>query len=176
MDFAQHLAGYYKGEWREAALLTIFGLIASGLAVVLWRQADQHTLLKGLFYPVAFLAVFTVLAGGLGVYNNCQRLAAMPTQYAQNPAAFVQAEHTRFEGKGGVNTWWMPLTLLWTAVAVVGIALSFSTSREVVRGVGIGLIFIAAMGFLIDGFAHRRAKHYTSQLLKHHQPDRALHP
>lgn len=165
MDFAQHVVSYYKGEWLEAVLLTAFGITTTGLAVVMWQHADQNTLLKGLFYPIAFLAALTVLAGGFGAYNNNQRLATMPAQYAQNQVEFVQAEHNRFEGAKGVNTWWMPLKVLWAVLVIAGIAVSFITPNDLTHGIAIGLIVIGAMGFVIDGFAHHRAKLYTAVLL-----------
>lgn len=165
MDFAQHLVSYYKGELLEAVLLTTFGITIMGLVVVMWPHVNQNALLKGFFYPIAFLAAFTVLAGGFGVYNNSRRLSTMPTQYAQSATAFVQAENNRFEGRNGVNAWWVPLKILWTALALVGIALSFITPSELTYGVAIGLICIGTMGFLIDGFAHHRAKIYTAALL-----------
>ena len=165
MDFAHHLVSYYKGEWLEAALLTAFGVGLAGVAVVMWQHADQNSLLKGLFYPIAFLAAFTAMAGSFGVYNNQQRLATMPAQYAKNQTEFVLAERNRFEGKSGVNTWWMPLKVLWAVLALVGIAMSFSTRNDFAHGIAIGLIVIGAMGFVIDGFAHHRAKAYTAALL-----------
>lgn len=164
MDFAQHLVSYYKGEWLEAALLTAFGVTLAGVAVVMWQYAGQNGLLKGLFYPIAFLAAFTVMAGSFGVYNNQQRLATMPAQYVQNQTEFVQAERNRFEGKSGVNTWWLPLKVSWAVLAVVGIAVSFITRSDFVHGIAIGLVVIGAMGFVIDGFAHHRAKAYTAAL------------
>jgi hypothetical protein len=165
MDFAQHLVSYYKGEWLEAFLLTAFGITITGLAVVMWQHSDQNTLLKGLFYPIAFLAAFTVLAGSFGVYNNSQRLVTMPAQYAQNQTKFVQTEHDRFEGFSGVNTWWMPLKVLWAILVLAGIVVSFTTRNDLTLGIAIGLIVIGAMGFVIDGFAHHRAKVYTAVLL-----------
>ena len=117
MDFTQQLIGYYKGEWLEAALLSAFGLTMVAVVIAMWFFIDQNMLLKGLFYPIAFLALFTTLAGGFNVYNNSQRLAAMPTQYAENPKVFVQADVQRFESKNGVNVWWLPLKLLWVALA-----------------------------------------------------------
>lgn len=165
MDFAQHLVNYYKGEWLEAALLAALGVALTGVAVVMWQHADQNGLLKGLFYPIAFLAAFTAMAGSFGVYNNQQRLATMPAQYTQNQTEFVQAESNRFEGKSGINTWWMPLKVLWAVLVIVGIAVSFTTRSDVKHGIAIGLIVIGAMGFVIDGFAHHRAKAYTAALL-----------
>ena len=165
MDFAQQLVSYYKGEWLEAALLAAFGVVTTGLVTGMWQHTDNNALLKGLFYPIAFLAVFTVLAGTFGVYNNSQRLANLPVQYAEKPLVFLQAERARFESANGVNAWWLPLKLLWAALAMAGIALSFSTRSDFVNGLSIGLIIIGATGFVIDGFAHQRAKIYTAALL-----------
>ena len=100
MDFAQHVLNYYKGAWLEAVLLTAFGLAAAVAASVMWQYPDQNALLKGLFYPLALLATFTLVAGG-----------------------------------------------------------------DMLQGVALGLIGIGAMGFLIDAFAHHRAKIYTAVLL-----------
>jgi hypothetical protein len=165
MDFAQHVVSYYKGEWLEAALLTAFGVVLTGVAVATWLHMNQNPLTKGFFYPMAFLAVFTLLAGAFQLYSNGQRLATMPAQYAQNQTEFVQAELSRFEGQSGVNTWWMPLKVLWTILVIGGIAVSFTTGNDFVHGVAIGLIVIGSMGFVIDGFAHHRAKQYTAALL-----------
>ena len=165
MDFTQQLIGYYKGEWLEAALLSAFGLTMVAVVIAMWFFIDQNMLLKGLFYPIAFLALFTTLAGGFNVYNNSQRLAAMPTQYAENPKVFVQAEVQRFESKNGVNAWWLPLKLLWVALALGGVVATFSTRSDFVHGIAMGLVIIGAIGLVIDGFAHHRAKQYTSALI-----------
>ncbi len=164
MDFAQNLITYYKGERFEAMLLTILGIFLIGIACFMWQYQSQNQMVKGLFFPIAFLAIFTLLAGGFGAYNNSQRLEHLPLKYAENPKQFVQSEIDRFEGKNGVNTWWMPLKITWTILTVAGIALSFLTKRDLINGIAIGLILIGAMGFIIDGFAHQRAKIYTAVL------------
>lgn len=164
MDFTQNLITYYKGERLEAVLLAVFGVVTIGIAVVMWQNFNQNQMLKGLFYPFAFLAVFTFLVGSFGTFNNTRRLEKMPLQYAENPKAFVQAEIDRFEGKNGVNKWWLPLKITWAILAVAGIVLSFATKSDFINGIAIGLILIGAMGFIIDGFAHQRAKIYTTVL------------
>ncbi len=164
MDFAQHLISYYRGERLEATLLTAFGVILSGLALAMWRHIDSSALLKGLFYPITFLAAFTVLVGGFGVYNNSQRLVSMPAQYAQNQTVFIEAEQKRFNGRSGVNAWWMPLKLLWAICLLIGVAMVFGSRSEFTHGIAIGVIVIGAAGFVIDGFAHQRAQIYTAAL------------
>ena len=43
--------------------------------------------------------------------------------------------------------------------------LRFFTKIKFLNGIAIGLILIGAFGFIIDGFAHQRAKLYTAVLL-----------
>lgn len=164
MDITQHIVAYYKGERFEAMLLTAFGVVMLVIAVAMWSNLGQNQMLKGLFYPVAFLALFTLGAGGFNTYNNTQRLELLPAKYKADSAAFVQTEVGRFDGPNGVNTWWMPLKLTWAICVVVGMVLSFTTKRDLVNGVAIGLILIGAMGFIIDGFAHQRARVYAAVL------------
>lgn len=164
MEFEKHLVDYYKGEWLEATLLTVFGMTIAVISVMMWHYAHQNTLLKGLFYPIVFLAIFTSLTGGYGMYNNGQRLAVMPAHYVESPSAFTLAERNRFDGPYGVNTWWVPLKILWAVLTVVGISLSFFTRSDLTHGVAIGLMCIGVVGFLIDGFAYHRAQIYTAAL------------
>ncbi len=164
MDFTQQLISYYKGERFEAVLVAVFGLIAIGIAISMWQYQNQ--MLRGLFYPVAFLAIFTFVVGVFGTYNNTQRIESLPLQYVKTPKEFVHNEFERFEGKNGVNTWWMPLKTAWAIIAIVGIILSFTTKNEFISGIAIGLILIGASGFIIDGFAHQRAKIYTGVLVE----------
>jgi hypothetical protein len=169
MNFTQHLITYYKGERFEAILLTVFGFITIGIAIVMWQNYNQNQMLKGLFYPIAFLGLFTFFAGGFGTYNNSKRLEQLPLKYTANQKEFVQTELNRFEGKSGVNKWWTPLKITWALFVVIGMALSFTTKSDLINGIAIGLILIGAMGFIIDGFAHQRAKVYTSFLSDFHK-------
>ncbi len=108
MNFIQHLITYYKGERFEALLLTLFGLLMMGVAAAMWQHIDRNVIVKGLLYPIAFLALFTFCAGSFGVYNNNQRIAELPKQYTMNANEVVKKEVARFQGPSGVNTWWMP--------------------------------------------------------------------
>ncbi len=164
MDFTQHLITYYKGERLEAILLAVFGFVTIGIAVVMCQYTNQNQMLKGLFYPIAFLGAFTLLAGSFNAYNNNNRLDKLPTEYSANKKQFVETELKRFEGSNGVNKWWMPLKITWAILVFAGLILSFKAKSELTNGIAIGLILIGAMGFIIDGFAHQRAKIYTTAL------------
>ena len=103
MDITQQLITYYKGERFEAVLLIIFGVLTLGVAIYMWQYLHHNQLLKGLFYPIAFLALFTLFAGGYNAYNNNQRLEQLPLKYKANQKEFVETELDRFEGKSATS-------------------------------------------------------------------------
>lgn len=57
------------------------------------------------------------------------------------------------------------MKILWAILVITGITVSFVTRNDQTHGFAIGLIIIGAMGFVIDGFAHHRAKIYTTVLI-----------
>ncbi|HZK92868.1 MAG TPA: hypothetical protein VFC67_01570 [Prolixibacteraceae bacterium] len=103
MDFTQHLITYYKGQQFEAVLLTALGVVLLFIAIIMWQHLNQNQMLKGLFYPIAFLSVFSLFAGGFNSYSNNQRINNLPLQYATYQNEFARSELYRFEGMNGVN-------------------------------------------------------------------------
>jgi len=166
MNLLPYLQVYYKGERFEAALIVLLGVISLLACLAMWYHINENPMLKGLFYLIAFLGLFAFSAGIFNFYNNNRRLADMPGQYQTNRQQYMAKEIARFEGKNGVNTWWMPLKISWTALIITGLLLTLLTKNAFVNGIAIGLILLGAFGLLIDGFAHQRARIYTDALLK----------
>ena len=63
-----------------------------------------------------------------------------------------------------VNANWPRLIATWAALVVIGLGLRFGLKADWAHGVGPALILVGAIGFLIDGFAERRAQPYTAAL------------
>ena len=63
-----------------------------------------------------------------------------------------------------VNSNWPNYIGMWTTLVLVGLGLRFGLKADWAHGVGPAIILIGAMGFLIDGFAERRARPYTEAL------------
>jgi hypothetical protein len=63
-----------------------------------------------------------------------------------------------------VNDNWPIYIGTWTALVLVGLGLRFGLKSDWAHGVGPAIILIGAFGFLIDGFAERRARPYTAAL------------
>jgi hypothetical protein len=163
MEFIQSTIAYYQGEKSEAIILAVVGLVLGALSYFLVKL-HPTALAKGLFYPIAFFALFALMAGSYNTYNNAKRLSEFPKLYTENAQQLIQNEWDRFEGKNGVNRWWFPLNVTWTVFVLMGISLYFLKESFFVKGIALGVLFFGFSGLLIDGFAKQRAAKYTQHL------------
>ncbi|MEM6292821.1 MAG: hypothetical protein AAGA54_16220 [Myxococcota bacterium] len=161
MDFLDVMHTYFRGERIESWFYILpAGLVLLGLAVTAW-VSYKDGFGYGLAIPLAlFGLIFAGAATGIGMRTPGQ-VQALEQAYADDPAAMVAEELPRMEK---VNANW-PLALgAWTAFAVIGAALRLGLSADWAHGVGTGLVVVAAVGFLVDGFAERRSHPYTKAL------------
>ena len=63
-----------------------------------------------------------------------------------------------------VNANWPRLVATWATLVVVGLGLRFGLRADWAHGLGPALLLMGAVGFLVDGFAERRARPYTVAL------------
>jgi hypothetical protein len=166
MNFETTLLAYYKGEKTEALLLFVFGCIIAIISVFIWRNIHTNGILKGLFYPMLFLTLLSIFAGGYNTMNNQKRLMTFPAIYANDNHRFIKKEIQRFEANNGVNSWWMPLKITWSILSILGVLILFFNINDFIRGVSLGLIIWGCFGLIVDSFAHQRAILYTAELLK----------
>lgn len=161
MDFLPHLLTYYRGERLNAIAMLIAGLVFLALFLLVWRQAAPGSMARGLLIPLALLAVIGAGGGPFLLKSNNARLNQLPKELAADPPAFIAKDAARITG---VNRYWIPLKITWTAILVVGVILAFAGGSPYWKGLGIGLVLIGAMGHAIDGFASERAYRYLAHL------------
>ncbi|MGF1637175.1 MAG: hypothetical protein ACFCUU_08890 [Cyclobacteriaceae bacterium] len=166
MDFAETLVWYYKGERNEALSLAVAGLVILIICAFIWKNMHSNDLVRGLFYPLLFLGLLGLFAGGFKAVNNQKRLTELPAEYAHDNRAFKLKEIERFEGSGGVNSWWLPLKITWSVLLLLGIGIGLWSKSDWWHGLAIGLLIWGTFGWVVDGFAHQRARIYTTELTK----------
>lgn len=165
MPFLETMQQYYEGERLGAILFGCWGIFCAVFSIFLWRRRKIRPILHGLFYPLAFLGLFGILAGAALGFKNTQRLGDFPGTYQADPKTFIQNEVTRFEKSGGINDLWFPLKIMWGVFILTGLVLRFGIKKDLLRGVGIGLVILGASGMLLDTVSERRAKEYAARLL-----------
>lgn len=162
MTFLDQLHEYFRGERLEA-----LGFIAPA-ALVLFVIAAAAVKSEGGAFGVAMavpMVAFGLVALGTGLavgLRTPSQVATLEASYATSPKAMVEQELPRMRK---VNAAWPVYLGTWTVLVVVGLALRFGVKADWAHGLGPGLLIVGAMGFLIDGFAERRARPYTAALV-----------
>lgn len=163
MTFLEQMHDYFRGERIEA----LFFIVPA--AVILFVLAATAVKAEGGAFGIAMaapLVLFGLVALGTGLavgLRTPSQVAALEKAYAASPQAMVADELPRMQK---VNAAWPVYLSTWTALVVVGLALRFLVKADWAHGLGPGLIIVGAMGFLIDGFAERRARPYTQALVE----------
>ncbi len=151
---------YFQGEKIEAL---VFILTIGLLSLVFggWLLSEGGNFAKGVAIPFLLLGLVTVIVGGLVGFRTPSQLRSLELGLATDKIATVSAEIQRMKK---VNQAWNIYLIFWIAFAIVGIALRILTKNDFAQGLGVALVFFSGVTLLIDGFAERRASHYTHHL------------
>lgn len=161
MTFLEQLRDYFHGERFEAlAFIAPAGLVLFVLAVAAMKS-EGGPFGVGVAVPCVIFGL-VLLGTGLGVgLRTAGQVTTLEAELASSPKAMVEKELPRMRK---VNANWPVYLGVWTALVVAGLALRFGLKADWAHGVGPALLLVGAMGFLIDGFAERRARPYTKAL------------
>lgn len=161
MPFLDAMQTYFRGERIEAlGFILPAGLVLIAFAAVALR-AERGGFAWGLSIPLALFGAVAVIVGlSVGLRTPAQ-VAEIQAGYATDPAAMVADELPRMEK---VNQAWPAYISAWAAFVIIGFGLRFGIKSDWAHGLGPALMLVGAIGFLIDGFAERRARPYTQAL------------
>lgn len=161
MPFLDVMHSYFRGERIEALYFIVpLGVALLGFAAVTLR-AERGGFAAGLAIPLALFGLVAIGTGAAIGLRTPGQVTELEIGYESDPAAMLAQEIPRMER---VNANWPRLIATWAALLVIGLGLRFGLKVDWAHGVGPALILIGALGFLIDGFAERRATPYTAAL------------
>jgi hypothetical protein len=161
MPFLEIMHAYFRGERIES----LYFIVPIGLAMVafaaLTLRAERGGFAWGLAIPLIVFGVFAIGVGAAVGLRTAGQVAAIETGFQRDRGAMLSDELPRMQK---VNANWPIYIGMWAVLVLVGLGLRFGLKADWAHGVGPALILIGAMGFLIDGFAERRARPYTKAL------------
>jgi len=158
MNFLDTLHTYFRGEKLEAVWFIIpLGLALVAFAVVALR-VERGGFAWGIAVPCFLFGLVALATGGAVAARTDRQVATLERAYAESPEAMAQAELARMEK---VNADFQLYFAGFAILAGVGFALVTLLSADWARGLGRAFLLVGALGFLIDGFASRRAVPYT---------------
>lgn len=161
MPFLDVMHAYFRGERIEALYFIVpIGITMVAFAAVTLR-AERGGFAWGLAVPLVLFGVFAIGVGAAVGLRTAEQVAQIETGFHSDPGVMVGEELPRMQK---VNDNWPIYIGMWVALVVAGLGLRFGLKADWAHGLGPGLILIGAVGFLIDGFAERRARPYTDAL------------
>jgi len=161
MPFLEVMHSYFRGERIEALCFIVpVGVAMLAFAAVTLR-AERGGFAWGLAVPLVVFGLFAIGIGAAVGLRTTGQVAAIEFRAEEDPAAMLADELPRMQK---VNDNWPVYVGMWTTLVLLGLALRFGLKADWAHGLGPALILIGAVGFLIDGFAERRARPYTEAL------------
>lgn len=161
MPFLDVMHTYFRGERIES----LYFIVPIGIAMVAFAavtlRAERGGFAWGLAVPLVLFGIFAIGIGAAVGLRASGQVAQLEAGFQSDPGAMVGEELPRMQK---VNDSWPIYIGMWTALVLVGLGLRFGLKADWAHGVGPAIILIGAMGFLIDGFAERRARPYTEAL------------
>jgi len=161
MPFLDVMHAYFRGERIEA----LYFILPLGIALVAFAavalRAERGGFAWGLAVPLILFGLVAIGTGAAVGLRTPKQVADIESGLESRPEAMLAEELPRMQK---VNDNWSVYIRTWTALVIVGLALRFGLKADWAHGVGPALILIGAFGFLIDGFAERRARPYTAAL------------
>jgi hypothetical protein len=163
VTFLQTMQAYFRGEKLEALWFIIpLGLTLVGFAVVAVK-VERGGFAWGLAVPCALFGLVALVTGGVVAARTERQVAAIEQGFAEAPAALVATELPRMEK---VNADFKAYFAGFAVLVATGLTLLLVVHSPWARGLGPALILIGGIGFVIDGFASRRAVPYTAALVE----------
>jgi hypothetical protein len=161
VPFLDAMHTYFRGERIEALCFIVpIGVAMVAFAAVTLR-AERGGFACGLAVPLVLFGVFAIGIGAAVGLRTAGQVADIEAGFRSDPGAMVADELPRMQK---VNDNWPIYIGMWTALVLIGLGLRFGLKADWAHGVGPAIILIGALGFLIDGFAERRARPYTEAL------------
>lgn len=161
MTLHEALLTYFQGEKVEA-LVFILPLGLLSLVFGTWLILDgREAFMRGMALPCLVFGAVLAVAGGTVGFRTPAQVERLELALEQAPAPALVAEIQRMDK---VNRNWSRYVAAYVFMAVLGLGLRLGLRTEFAHGLAAALLLFAGVGFVIDGFAERRAMAWTETL------------
>jgi hypothetical protein len=152
---------YFIAEKQESLVFLIVGLVAILLALIFYFSTKAQ-IYKGAALPLLILGFVQVVAGYTVYVGSDDNRISQVYAYDMNPDQLKTVELTRMRK---VNTSFMIYRWVEIGALIAGVLLIFIFRKQAEKsywlGFGITLTLMAAVLFVADFIAEKRAVHYT---------------
>jgi hypothetical protein len=170
MNFLRNVITYYTRESYQGFGSSVFGGLLLIATILLWKLASPLSLLKGLTIPFFVFGLLFGIAGFGDGYASQKALPAKINLYNKEKLEFFKQEAPKVEA---THQSWLRIRILWTVVAIAGIALLFTVKKNYWIGVGLGALLMGITGHIEEAISMKFNKKYYHQVIKAAAPANA---
>ncbi|NNK80205.1 MAG: hypothetical protein HKO93_01805 [Flavobacteriales bacterium] len=157
----EHVTKWANGDIAQGKIMLIAGVLALLAAIFAWKNGGE--MLRGMLIPMGLIVL---ICGGYGGFMQNQRagiITEVSKGFQEDAKVIRDAEIARISKE--CRTYKM-MNYIWASMALVGVVILFMAGTNVWKGASLGIILLAATGFIVDNFLHGRAEVYLSELLR----------
>ncbi len=161
MLFIDQLLQYFKGEKTESAILFFISFIFS-LSGIYLSYKINNSFLEGLGTVLIISGLIGLIVGGTVLFRTDKQVTRLVHLFDKNKSEFIESEGARMNKVYKSFSYYKFIYYLSIFAALI--LLIFFAENAVNKGIGIGLLIFAILGFLSDFFAKKRAKIYLQAI------------
>ncbi len=161
MDILTLAQQWAKQEAFSSKFFILAAVLFFAISIGFWKFG-QSEIARSYIYPTCICGLLLLIIGGGLVYNDTRRYNTFPSEYRENPEAFLQAELARSEktSVSSYNTIYRTIPVL----IIVAALLIIIFDKPIVRASCITTIAFLSVLLFVDSTAQSRIKTYHDKL------------
>nr|MBK9652849.1 hypothetical protein [Bacteroidota bacterium] len=161
----EHISKYFNAEKNESYLFILIGILAVGIgAYFLFKNINPFY--KGIAYPIILIALIQITVGTTIVLRTSADIKNAE-QYHIDKGKINEIEIPRMKKVMDSFSLYKKIEI---ALIIIGIAMFvFFKNKELLKGIGLGLVLQSIIMLTLDLFAEARGKKYIEELKSYSQ-------
>ncbi len=161
MDILTLAQQWAKQEAFSSRFFIIAAVVFFAISFGFWKFG-QSDISRAYIYPTLICGFLLAIIGGGLVYNDTKRYNTFPTEYNENPEAFLQAELDRSEKTAASS--YTTIYLYIPILIIIAALLIIIFDKPIVRASCITTIAFLSVLLFVDSTAHSRIDTYNKIL------------
>jgi hypothetical protein len=160
-DFLDKIIHHYLRESHQGLGAAIFGGLLLIGALLLFQFARPQSFLRGLALPFLFIGLVMGIGGSLDNYQARKSLSEKTALFQQDQKTFFTQEIQQVKK---THRSWRRIFIIWSVLAVAGIAMLFGFRKSYWTGVAIGTILVSMAGHVEEAISRNFNEKYYHEV------------
>jgi len=158
----EYILQYYASEKQGAVWGIALGIVVMAVAVWLWRRPGNPGLQQGMGYALLGAGTLIVLATLVTVVYNNRRILHTKAMPVASNIDLQRSEVSRMEKV--MATAYIGGLVTFSVAAAFGMGLLTLAQKQIVKGIGMGLLLFGLLGMGAEMLSMKRNRRYLEEI------------